>query len=109
MLTEYEIQLCLIQAADVSPSSDLFPEAAERELSRLFPGDELREVRHKSVDEVEIVLAEIGGMNRYASEDEFIEHLLRNGSERFWEWLQGYRFVADRKDTSCGCCKAKRH
>lgn len=47
----------------------------------------------KVVADAEVVVAEIKGMSRWHSEDEFIDYLEKNAPEEFWSLLYGYQFV----------------
>jgi hypothetical protein len=48
-------------------------------------------LEEKTVDDVEVVVAEVKGMSSWASEEEAIQFFEENAGEPFWEYLQGYK------------------
>ncbi|MCL6571274.1 MAG: hypothetical protein K6T88_06250 [Bacillus sp. (in: Bacteria)] len=62
-------------------------------------------LEEKTIEGVEMVVAEIKGMSNWSTEEETIQFLEEHAEEKFWEYLQGYKlfiYPAKRGCTSCG-------
>jgi hypothetical protein len=62
-------------------------------------------LEEKSIEGIEMVVAEIKGMSDWSTEEETIQFLEEHAGKKFWEYLQGYKmfiYPAKRGCTSCG-------
>lgn len=75
-------------------------------LKQLFVGVKVNwYLEEKTIDEAEMVVAEVKGMSRWSSEEEALQFLEENGSDQFWQYLQGYKmFIYPAKMRGCNSC-----
>ena len=101
MNSETYIDLCFVKK-----TSENFAAEIDKLLSDLFKGVLLNwYLDEKSIDGVDIVVAEVKGMSKWESEEETIEFFENHADETFWIYLQGYQisvFVAKRGCNTCG-------
>jgi hypothetical protein len=74
-------------------------------LTNLFKGTRLHwYLDSKQINGADVVVAEVKGMSRWKSESEVIDHLEKNGDEKFWEFLQGYQMYVYPVEKGCNSC-----
>ncbi|MGG3468334.1 hypothetical protein ABES02_12725 [Neobacillus pocheonensis] len=61
-------------------------------------------LEEKTIDEAEMVVAEIKGMSDWGSEEETIQFLEEHAGEKFWEYLQGYKMFIYPVKKGCNSC-----
>ncbi|WP_026573153.1 hypothetical protein [Bacillus sp. UNC438CL73TsuS30] len=101
MTSETYIDFCFIRS-----ESGGFVKEIDQMLKETFANKRLNWfLEEKTMDEAEMVVAEIKGMSDWGSEEETIMFLEENAGEKFWEYLQGYKmfiYPAKRGCNSCG-------
>ncbi|MBI0578871.1 hypothetical protein IEC97_16010 [Neobacillus cucumis] len=101
MTSETYIDFCFIRS-----ESGGFAKEIDQILKETFANKRLNWfLEEKTMDEAEMVVAEIKGMSDWGSEEETIMFLEENAGEKFWEYLQGYKmfiYPAKRGCNSCG-------
>ena len=101
MTSETYIDFCFIRS-----ESGGFTKEIDQILKETFANKRLNWfLEEKTMDEAEMVVAEIKGMSDWGSEEETIMFLEENAGEKFWEYLQGYKmfiYPAKRGCNSCG-------
>ncbi len=101
MTSETYIDLCFVR-----PKTGDFALVIDDLLKTIFAKKRLDwYLEEKTMDGVEMVIAEIKGMSNWCSEDETIEFLEEQAEEIFWQYLQGYKmfiYPVKRGCTSCG-------
>jgi len=58
----------------------------------------------KVEDGAEIVVAEIKGMSMWQQEEEVIDFIEKDGTDRFWNYLCGYQIHVYAAEKGCKCC-----
>jgi hypothetical protein len=103
MNNETYLDFCFIR----KPAGN-FAKEIDQMLAKLFAGVRLHwYLEEKTIDDAEMVIAEIKGMSNWRSEDEALNFLEENGGERFWQYLQGYKmFVYPVTMKGSSCCGA---
>jgi len=61
-------------------------------------------LEEKTMDGVEMVVAEIKGMSDWSSEEETILFIDEHAEEQFWEYLQGYKMFIYPVKRGCNSC-----
>lgn len=100
MHIEYRIDLCFIRA---TAEGDPFVEDVESELESLFDGMAYWYLESKHEQEADIVLAEIKGKDGFLSEEQALTFMEDRGTERFWDWLQGYKIIVEEAGGCAHC------
>lgn len=63
-------------------------------------------LEEKTIDNAEMVVAEVKGMSNWRSEKDALQFLEQHGTAEFWQYLQGYKMfiypVTMRGCNSCG-------
>jgi hypothetical protein len=97
--SEVMLDFCFIR----TPKGD-FKQEISNELNQLF-GDTIHwYLDAKEEENIEVVIAEVRGMGAWKSEKAVVQHIEENGTDTFWEWLQGYRMnVYPNSKGACHC------
>lgn len=61
-------------------------------------------LEEKTIEGAEMVIAEVKGMSDWTSEEETIVFLEKNASDKFWEYLQGYKMFIYPVKRGCNSC-----
>ncbi len=61
-------------------------------------------LEEKTIENAEMVVAEIKGMSDWGSEEETIQFLEENAEDKFWEYLQGYKMFIYPVKRGCNSC-----
>ncbi|WMX57874.1 hypothetical protein [Peribacillus sp. R9-11] len=101
MNSETYLDFCFIKEA-----SGNFATEIDKLLSDLFKDVRLNwYLDEKSIDGVDIVVAEVKGMSRWESEEETMEFIENYAKDTFWKYLKGYQmnvYMAKRGCNTCG-------
>ncbi|WP_147533350.1 hypothetical protein [Bacillus marasmi] len=102
MNNETYLDFCFIRKADGNFAAEI-----DDILTRMFAGIKLHwYLEQKTIEDAEMVIAEVKGMSGWRSEEETLHFLEQNGSDQFWHYLQGYKMfiypVTMRGCNSCG-------
>lgn len=109
MKSEFFLDLIFIRSK--GGGADDFTDAVEALLEPLFSGKAYwyveckQEHANEHEQELEIARVEVKGQGFWDSEEQLLAYLEENAEPLFWEWLQGYRVLAERKQAGecCGC------
>ncbi len=99
MISEVFIDFCFIRHPGLQ-----FKSVVEEELKNLFPETIHWYLDCNEEDEYEMIVAELRGMGRWSTEDEVIQHLHKQATDKFWEWLQGCRIHVYPVRKGCASC-----
>lgn len=102
MNNETYLDFCFIRK-----SAGNFVTEIDEMLTKLFEGVKVNwYLEEKSLEDAEMVVAEVKGMSHWRSEEETLHFLEEHGGNQFWEYLQGYKMfiypVTMRGCNSCG-------
>ncbi|WP_318505448.1 hypothetical protein [Bacillus sp. T3] len=102
MNNETYLDFCFIRK-----STGNFVTEIDEMLTKLFKGVKVNwYLEEKSLEDAEMVVAEVKGMSHWRSEEETLNFLEEHGGSQFWEYLQGYKMfiypVTMRGCNSCG-------
>ncbi|MDF9761931.1 MULTISPECIES: hypothetical protein [Peribacillus] len=102
MNSETYLDFCFIKEA-----SGNFAVEIDMLLSDLFKDVRLNwYLDEKSIDGVDIVVAEVKGMSRWESEEEAIEFIEIHAGDLFWKHLHGYQLNVYMTKRGCNTCGA---
>ncbi|MEY8732333.1 hypothetical protein AB9M92_08755 [Peribacillus frigoritolerans] len=100
MNSETYIDFCFVKVASVNFASEI-----NKLLSDLFNGFRLNWfLDEKSMNGIDIVVAEVKGMSGWKSEEETIEFIENHADDRFWKYLQGYQINVYSAKRGCNTC-----
>jgi hypothetical protein len=61
-------------------------------------------LEEKTMDGVEMVIAEVKGMSDWDSEEATIQFIEENADQKFWDYLQGYKMFIYPVKKGCNSC-----
>ncbi|MFA1710228.1 hypothetical protein ACDX66_00755 [Peribacillus frigoritolerans] len=100
MNSETYIDFCFVRVASVNFASEI-----DKLLSDLFNGFRLNwYLDEKSMNGIDIVVAEVKGMSGWECEEETIEYIENHADDRFWIYLQGYQINVYSAKRGCNTC-----
>jgi predicted metalloprotease with PDZ domain len=100
MTSETYIDFCFVR-----PEQGNFASSIDELLKSLFAKKKLNwYLEEKTLDQAEMVVAEIKGMSDWTSEEEAIRYIEENAGESFWEYLQGYKMFIYPVKRGCNSC-----
>jgi hypothetical protein len=100
MTSETYIDFCFVR-----PETGDFTAEIDQILKKTFEKKRLNWfLEEKTLDGAEMVIAELKGMSDWGSEEETIQFIEENASEKFWEYLQGYKMFIYPVKRGCNSC-----
>lgn len=102
MRSEFFFDFCFVRE---SVRNEDFVVAVEKHLERLFSGKGHWHMDGKQEGHLDIVVAEVQGMESWEKEEDALSFLEAEAMPLFWQWLQGYRIQIDVKEhADCSHC-----
>ncbi|MED4691909.1 hypothetical protein [Peribacillus frigoritolerans] len=100
MNSETYFDFCFVKEATGNFAAEI-----DKLLSDLFNGFRLNwYLDEKSMNGIDIVVAEVKGMSGWESEEETIEFIENHADARFWKYLQGYQINVYSAKRGCNTC-----
>jgi hypothetical protein len=100
MTSETYIDFCFVR-----PEQGNFAAVIDDLLKSLFAKKKLNwYLEEKTIEQADMVVAEIKGMSNWSSEEEAIQFIEENAEDEFWKYLQGYKMFIYPVLRGCNSC-----